>query len=51
MCDGVGQIVDYNPTIKFISADKIINGKDCIVKNVTIAVPIGNNKYVHKACQ
>lgn len=46
MCDGVGQIVDYDSTVKFISADKIINGKDCIVKNVTIAVPIGNNKYV-----
>ena len=46
MCDGVGQIVDYSSNVKFISADKIINGKDCIVKNVTIAVPIGNNKYV-----
>lgn len=48
ICDGVGQIVDYDSTVKFISADKIINGKDCIVKNVTIAVPIGDNKYVQR---
>lgn len=48
MCDGVGQIVDYSSNVKFISANKIINGKDCIVKNVTIAVPIGDDKYVQR---